>query len=346
MTSDVTTRNRGKSPLPSSSVHPQETTPDSPLPYSYRKYLESFETSDLAAASETIRYLFPDPADPIPKNFAACRSSAWFVREKTTGEVRVHARSCKNRFCPFCSRSKAYFISHNVHQWVKTLDRPKLLTLTLQHSSAPLGDQIGSLYRHFRNWRNRSPMKTTIRGGVWFVQVTLNAETYTWHPHLHIILDADYVPQKVLADKWLKVTKTSSVLDIRQIRSPEKAADYVARYVARPGKISDMPVDYRAEIYTTFGGLRSCGCFGTARVAKITTKTPFDATQWETIGSWGVVVTIAPFNKPASQILSAWKLRKPLPSNISVAEIDRQIDWDIGELDVPKSHQEKFEYPL
>lgn len=330
---------------PSASVHPQETTLKSTLPPSYRTHLKSFDHDQLIAAQETILYLHPDPEDPIRRNFLACRTGAWFVRHKITGEVRVHSRACKNRFCPFCSHAKAARISHNVHDWVKTLDRPKLLTLTLQHSTAPLDVQLRALGDHFRNWRNREPMKHGIRGGLWFLQITFNHDDCTWHPHLHIIIDADWIPQKLLSDRWLKVTKTSSVVDVRQIRSAEKAARYVSRYVARPGSIIDLPVDYRAEMYFAFAGRRSCGSFGTARKAKIMDREPFDRTLWQSVGSWSTVVTLSPWNKSSKAILAAWQLRRPLPEGISLNYLDRCIEDEGFQAESPRKKQLNFECP-
>jgi len=318
--------------IDSSSVHTQETNQNQPPTPSYRTHLASLHPEEFQLAAETIFYLFPDETDSTRQSFQNCRADAWFVRRKSTGEVRVHSRHCRNRFCPFCSQSKAAVISHNVFDWVKTLDRPKLLTLTLKHSAAPLDQQLTHLYDHFRTWRNRAPMKKEIKGGIWFVQVTLNPDDYTWHPHLHVILDASWIHQKVLSDAWLKVTKTSQVLDIREIRSAEKAAGYVARYVARAGDLRTMPVDYRAELYHALGRRRSCGAFGSARKAKVMDRPVYDRSDWENIGSFSLVVSLFHTVPEAREIYMAWRQNQPLLPGITLLATQHALDWDTGDL--------------
>lgn len=316
-------------PLADSSLLDQEeSSVCPPLCPSYRSHLTSLHSREYPAALETLEYLDPDCTGHALRAFRSCRTQAWFVRNRFTGQVQVHSRHCRNRLCPFCNAGKAARISTNVFAWIKTVDRPKLLTLTLKHSSAPLDQQVTALFAAFRKFRSLKPLRSTIRGGVWFLQVTLSPTDFTWHPHLHIILDADFVPQSQLVKHWLSVTHTSRILDVREIRSPEKAATYVSRYVSRPGAIHDWPVDYRAQMYNCLGSRRSCGCFGTARVFRVLAKPPYIRSDWEPVGSWATVTSLAPINPEAATILRAWQRGLPLAPAVSLAPVDHLIDGD------------------
>ena len=49
--------------------------------------------------------------------------------------------------------------------------------------------------------------------------------------HLHAIVYGPYVPIRLLREMWLRLTGDSFVVDIRPVRQPEIAADYVLKYI-------------------------------------------------------------------------------------------------------------------
>jgi hypothetical protein len=102
-------------------------------------------------------------------------------------------------------------------EWLPTVTAPKFITLTLKHSPAPLSHQISTLYGCFRKLRKTKLLTKTVRGGIWFFQVKQSAADYLWHPHLHIVVDSPYIPKHQLSRAWLSITKTSQIVDIRQI---------------------------------------------------------------------------------------------------------------------------------
>lgn len=329
----------------SSSVQTEETSDIAPVPGSYRTYLSHCDLDDYYACSETLQALHPDPDDPVQVRFLNCRCYAWFVRHKETGQVRVHSNACRHRLCPFCSKAKATTISNNLFHWVKSLDRPKLLTLTLQHTNAPLDDQLDHLYTFFRRWRLRQPMKSHIKGGVWFVQLTRNDDKGQWHPHLHVVLDSAFLPHSTLAAAWKNVTHTSDILDIRAIKSPEKAASYVARYVSRPASYTKLDLQHRIEVHLAFEHRRMCGAFGTAHLAKLLARPKTNRHDWEQLGSYSVVVGLAPTSYAARAIIAAWLDRNPLPPSISHASVDFAWDhpgWDTDPDPPPDPNQDTF----
>lgn len=53
--------------------------------------------------------------------------------------------------------------------------------------------------------------------------------------HLHIIVDADYIPQSVLSSLWLQITGNSKVVDIRQVNLDDisQVDSYLAKYISK-----------------------------------------------------------------------------------------------------------------
>jgi hypothetical protein len=71
--------------------------------------------------------------------------------------------------------------------------------------------------------------KAHVVGGVAVEEVTRNARAVAWHPHLHLISDADVAQAAVLQGKrtalWAAVTRDSFILDLRPFRGATVAHD-------------------------------------------------------------------------------------------------------------------------
>lgn len=55
------------------------------------------------------------------------------------------------------------------------------------------------------------------------LEVTYNAERKTWHPHAHLLIEGDYLPQDELARAWAALTGDSRIVWIESVR--QRAAD-------------------------------------------------------------------------------------------------------------------------
>lgn len=194
-----------------------------------------------------------------------CRTFAYFVINKETRRVKIAANACRLRWCPICAKAKSISVSGSIIDYLAKKKNAKFLTLTLKHSAAELSFQIHHLYAAFKELRRLKIWKKNCRGGVWFFQVKKSKKDGLWHPHLHCILDSKFMSQPALADKWLKITKTSSIVDIRQIYNPEKIANYVARYASRPSNLDELTLDGRLELFQAMHGRRLCGKWGNAK---------------------------------------------------------------------------------
>lgn len=247
-----------------------------------------------------------------------CRTSAWFVRNTLTGEVQIASSSCKLRWCPLCAKARAAYLSHEVAAWLRSKNFPKFVTLTLKHSNAPLADQVNYLYACFRQLRRHREIVKSFHGGIWFFQIKFEKNSGEWHPHIHIVVQGRYFPKRRLAAIWLKITKNSNIVDIRPCRDPKRAANDIARYASRPGNLIELNLDRAQELYLAMYGRRLCGTWGTARSVSLRPKPIQHKSEWESIGSWVVVTTLAIHDARAKEILNAWREKLPLRSGITM----------------------------
>lgn len=282
------------------------------LPNHYRELrLRGIPPEELEAARQTILQDL-DPDHPRYQAFLHCRALATFRRHTTTGEVAVFGSACRHRWCPICARQRGRQIADAAYAWLRGLTHRRFITLTLQHHSTPLDDQLDALIGFFRTLRRRQEWRRYVRGGLWFIQVTWSDARQEWHPHIHLVADSDYWPKGLLSRIWREVTHGSTIVDVQTVKQPERAARYVSRYVARPAVLSDLPEECRLLILQATRSRRLCGAFGTAHAAAIFARPKLDLADWEYLGSYEEVRALASSCDDARIILLAWMLKRPI----------------------------------
>jgi len=301
-------------------VHNKETTVQKPAIPTYGESLRHSCYPAFLAAERVYETL--DNAEPRSRSdrLRSCRSVAWFFRHVSTGEVRVGSNACHLRWCPVCSRSRQNYISHSVAEWISHADHPKLLTLTLKHSEADLNYQVKCLYNYFRELRRRKEIRKRVKGGIWFFQIKKSETDGLWHPHLHCLLEGMYIAQRGLSRMWCQVTFGSTIVDIRAIRDPQKAANDAARYAASPGTLVGLSHTNACELVTAMHGRRICGTWGTGRAVSLRPAKQTDKKDWQTVGSWFQVLGKRDTEPNAKAILNAWRDKKPLEPGITLIE--------------------------
>ncbi len=270
----------------------------------------------------------------------SCRTHAWFIRHSLSGEVRVASNSCKLRWCPLCAQARQNYIASEVAKWFCRVDYPKLMTLTLRHTSAPLKSQVDFLYRSFQKFRKRKFIANRLRGGVWFFQVKKSEADGSWHPHIHCLIDSDFLEHKQLMKLWAEITKGSTVIDIRAILDTDKAVKHNARYCATPAELYDLLPWNRYELFECFKGRRLAGCWGTAKEISLRPTRPPDSDSWISIGSWSTIIGLAGEDDIADEILEAWRNKKPLLTDSTLLLLDKEITGLPPPTNQPLQHQQ------
>jgi hypothetical protein len=215
--------------------------------------------------------------------FANCGAASWLFHHPGPPEKwKIGTSKCRNRWCEACAREKRHLICRNLRTYAAS-KALRLLTLTLAGSDNSLDVQIERLYAGWKDLRASNELNGLIRGGVAFLEITRGKLGDHWHPHLHIIYEGKYLPQKVVSKLWKKITGDSWIVDLRFIGNAESAASYVAKYASKsiPKIVWDSPEQF-AEVIHTFNGRRTFNTFGTWRKFPLT-KPPKPDEGWERI---------------------------------------------------------------
>jgi len=72
-----------------------------------------------------------------------------------------------------------------------------------------------------------------VKGGVAILEVKIGKDGL-WHPHLHVLLESSFLPQKALSHEWLAVTGDSYIVDVRKVGPEQNEVRYVCSYVGKP----------------------------------------------------------------------------------------------------------------
>ncbi|MCK5565507.1 MAG: protein rep [Planctomycetes bacterium] len=307
-------------------VHAIETSGGKGMPRSYRDHSVVACNEEMLATREAYALQTGKNQQRRLDAFDTCRHRAWFVRHKDTGDLRVAAKSCKLRWCPLCSKKRSWFLVEQIKPWAQSVSRLKFFTLTLKHSDAPLHDQINNLYKFFQKYRKLKYLSDNIRGGVWFFQIKKSEKSGQWHPHLHCLIESNYMDREKLSQLWQRTTLGSMVVDIRKAGDSARITEYVGRYSARPSTLAELDLPGRVEVIEALHGRRLMGTWGTAKAITLTMKKPDDADKWEHVGYWSTVWGCLKSDINADKILHAWKTGEPLEAGYSMREIENFID--------------------
>lgn len=307
-------------------VHNEQTSMQFDSQPTYGGILRRSCQPQYAAALRIYSILDNGPENGRAARLRSCRQNAWFARNIDTGEVRVAASACSLRWCPVCSNARRNYVTHSVAEWIEQSDHPKLITLTLKHTTAPLEHQIEHLYAFFRELRRRKEFKKAITGGIWFFQIKKSSNDGLWHPHIHAVVTGLYLARRRLSRMWCQVTYGSVVSEIRAVHDPEKVANDVARYATSPGSLVELPPDDAIEMVEALHGRRICGTWGTGRGISLRPKLGDDAGKWKSVGSWSAVMAEYETNADARAIVFSWKTGIELPEGISCQHLDQAIE--------------------
>ena len=306
-------------------VHTIETSSRFNRGDSHRDTIDEFNSATYSRIQAAYRLLDEEDTTRREEQLLNCQTFAWFFRHKETGEVKVIGRKCGLRWCPVCQQSRQARITHEVSNWLKMFKHPKILTLTLLHSTDTLNEQIKRLYDCFRKLRSRKFFKSKVTGGVWFFQIKKSKTDGLWHPHLHCLITGMFVPRDKLSKLWLEITGDSPVCDIRAVKDPDTAVRHVARYAASPADLSNLSQIEIAEIIQSMHGRRIFGTWGKARSISFKNPKSSESESWVQIGSWSAVFDMRDVDPDAKLIFNCWTHSQPLPASVTMRRIDQLL---------------------
>lgn len=229
-------------------------------------------------------------SDARKDRFANCGSQLWLRLDTKNKQISIACNTCKDRLCGPCGAARAQRMVEAIVN-AKPNVPMRFVTLTLRCSHATLTAQLDRLYDSFNKLRRREFFKRHITGGVAMVEVKIGANSGLWHPHLHLLVEGDFIPQRDLSSEWLEVTGDSSIVDVRRVENAGHAAAYTVKYGSKgcDSSVYNAPSKLD-EFLTSIKGRRFALTFGTWRGIKLADGDDGGA-EWTNIGSLDSLVS-------------------------------------------------------
>lgn len=207
------------------------------------------------------------------------------------GEKKLlRASFCRDRLCPYCNWRRSLKVYSQVSQVMDVLEASGLefifLTFTVRNCpSAAFPATIDALLAGWYNlYHHCRPVIRICKGSVRALEVTVNQERSTYHPHLHVVLAVDpeyftgkdYLTQADWTRLWQAACNLSyrPIVDVRKVVDLKDGFKEVAKYAVKGSDfLVGSPAVMKQHVQTFLAGLsgrRLCGftgCFSKVRKA-------------------------------------------------------------------------------
>ena len=254
------------------SVQAIETTVD---PAVDRDYVPSGEQRRLWCLRDRVTDRLADvDSDAIQKRRSRMGGCSRFpsIRVNATTGPYLSRDRCRDRVCPICAAKRGRDLAVKLADILQHADALRHLTLTLEATTEPLRVQVDHLLASFRRLRQHQQWGRHVSGGVACVQVTKNAVSGLWHPHLHVVVDGEYFAHPIIKEAWARASKGATIVHITRSTSVRSTARYIARYVASPDDLGSWSGTELAEYALALHGRRLVLAFGNLHGSKLPPK--------------------------------------------------------------------------
>ena len=190
-------------------------------------------------------------------------------------------KACGDRVvCPACSAIRVREMRRHYWPLVRAMKHPKMVVLTVKNG-LDLWERFTHLMKSFRRLRQRAWWKKRVAGGIYGLEVTYGRGG--WHVHLHIIVDAAFLPNRpadkargdvLLKEEWEAVTGDSYRTEIGAVGDRDcdrQAALYeTIKYVGEESKTGRILLsdDEKREVARVLKSVKFNGTFGTLFAAE------------------------------------------------------------------------------
>jgi len=166
------------------------------------------------------------------------------------GHAHRAIQPCGYRFCPVCSIKRRIRVRNHLHDLFRLVNqrpkqRLKMITISCKNTG-DLRKGVDHLVKSFRKLRNRHFWRKYVDGGICVIEIKGRPGNY--HPHLHIIVMAYFLPWDELFKHWKSASGGTAVY-IKNI-SQGRAIYYVTKYVTK----LEMPVEAQEDPNTAMKG--------------------------------------------------------------------------------------------
>ena len=219
-------------------------------------------------------------------NFENCGAKPLVMVDRKHDQIRIMANHCHDRFCQICGKARQLRIAAALKPRI-TGHRTAFVVLTPRSNDRPLREQITAIYRSAAKLRQTKWWKARVSGGFQCFEITWNPKTRQWHPHLHLLVHFDWLPQDELSHQWSLVADGATVVHVSLVKQDEKAIRECTKYI---GKIVHRTVyaepDLIPVLMQAMKGRRLVTTFGSWRLDPLIKDEPPDPTAvWTVIGT-------------------------------------------------------------
>lgn len=172
---------------------------------------------------------------------------------------------CDKFWCVLCAPRLSRERREGVEWWVKQLDQPKHVVLTVRNTATISKDYVKWFKDCFARLRRRH-VWSLVRGGFYRLETT--NESRGWHLHIHILADARWIDARLLAQEWGQlVGQDFAIVCVKDARNKGGTigGDYikeVTKYVVKGDQLASWSPNQIADFVDAFTGVRTFGVFG------------------------------------------------------------------------------------
>lgn len=217
-----------------------------------------------------------------------CAETLIFMKDLQNAD-QLHLKQaffCKNKLCPICSWRKSLLNAHQLAEVIAVASdmhptaRLLMLTLTLKNcDGASIKQSLNTLNEGWRKMLKYKAIKNVVIGYFKSLEITYNAKSDSFHPHLHILLMVkasyfgnNYINQPKWAELWQRATGVTytPIIDIRtaytkdkngkkqkitnlKTQNPRQTINEVTKYISKPlGAYKPDELDRNTKLKTVY----------------------------------------------------------------------------------------------
>jgi len=188
-----------------------------------------------------------------------CHTKWVALRCQQCGRRYAIPNHCDLRFCPHCQRRISKQRQKELEWWIRLLDRPKHVVLTVRNTQKLTKEYIQWVKKCFSRLRRRKFARTW-RSGIYAIEVT--NESRGWHVHIHALIEAVWIDQRELAKTWAEIVGQDYAIVWVGAAKDAGVAKEVMKYTVKGNQLASWsPEEIRQYILAT-EGIRLFGRFG------------------------------------------------------------------------------------
>jgi hypothetical protein len=115
-------------------------------------------------------------------------------------------------------------------------------------------------------------------------------------------------------------------VDIRAVKNKTEVAKYVARYCARPAKLSQYPLELRGEIFEALHSRRLCGKWGQVKGISLSPPRFVAEQKYVRLGTWSTILSLRCSSAFAREIVKAWLEKLTIEPDVTLQHVDDEIE--------------------